>query len=189
MTDFSVLRRTLERRSPRLLVEGERGLRPAAVLVPLFVKAGAAHLLLTRRTDLMRHHRGEIAFPGGVRQAEDDGLLQTALRETEEEIGIAAAEVEVIGRLDDIASVHGYRVTPFVGTFPAPCSYRLNPGEIAEVLEVPLADLRDSSRWRVEDWRHRGRIHPVHFFDLGEHDLWGMTAAIVRQLLRCLAAD
>lgn len=160
------------------------GLRPAAVLVPLYVRDGEDHLLFTRRTELMNHHRGEIAFPGGGRHAEDAGLLQTALRETEEEMGIRPADVTVLGRLDDFVSVHGYRVTPYVGTFPYPYPFRVNRGEIAEVIEVPLAVLSDPAIWRQEDWRHRGRLHPVHFYTVGEHEIWGLTAAIARQFLQ-----
>jgi len=186
MSDFAVLRRALAGRPVRII--DEEGLRPAAVLAPLFIKDGAGHLLLTRRTELMNHHRGEIAFPGGVRQADDDDLLRTALRETGEEMGIAAGDVQILGRLDDFISVHGYRVSPFVGTFPWPYTFRVNEREIAEVIEVPLERLRDPALWRTEDWSHRGRLHPVHFCDLGRHDLWGLTAAIVRQLLRCLSA-
>lgn len=185
MEDFAALRRALAGRRVRIIEE--EGLRPAAVLAPLFVKDGSAHLLLTRRTELMNHHRGEVAFPGGVRQSGDDDLLQTALRETEEEVGIAAADVKVLGRLDDFISVHGYRVSPFVGTLSWPYPLRINEREIAEVIEVSLERLRNPDAWRTEDWSHKGRPHPVHFYDLGQHDLWGLTAAIVRQLLHCLS--
>jgi 8-oxo-dGTP pyrophosphatase MutT (NUDIX family) len=160
------------------------GLRPAAVLVPLFEKGGEDFLLFTRRTELMNHHRGEISFPGGGRDAEDADLLQTALRETEEEMGICPADVTVLGRLDDFISVHGYRVSPFVGMFPYPYPCRVNETEIAEVIEAPLAVLRDPAIWRKENWRHRGRLHPVHFYTVGTNEIWGLTAAILRQFLK-----
>lgn len=160
------------------------GLRPAAVLVPLFVKEGEDCLLFTRRTELMNHHRGEISFPGGGRHAEDADLLQTALRETEEEMGIRPADVTVLGRLDDFVSVHGYRVSPFVGIFPYPYSCRVNEAEIAEVIEVSLSVLRDPAIWRKENWRHKGRLHPVHFYTVGANEIWGLTAAILRQFLK-----
>lgn len=132
----------------------------------------------------MKHHRGEISFPGGVRSAEDADLLRTALRETEEEMGICPADVTVLGRLDDFVSVAGYRVTPFVGTFPHPYSCQVNAEEIAEVIEVPLSVLRDPAIWRKENWHHKGRMYPVHFYTVNGHEIWGLTAAILRQFLK-----
>ncbi|HEY7745002.1 MAG TPA: CoA pyrophosphatase [Desulfuromonadales bacterium] len=161
-----------------------QGLRPAAVLLPLYVREGEDTVLFTRRTEHLNHHRGEISFPGGRRQPDDVDLQATALRETEEEMGIRPADVTVLGRLDDFVSVHGYHVVPFVGTFPWPYSFRVDAREIAEVIEVPLATLRDPAIWRQEDWRHQGRMHPVHFYTVGEHEIWGLTAAILRQFLR-----
>lgn len=186
MLDPDTIREALARHSLRSIDGAE--LRPAAVLVPLFVKDGEDHLIFTRRTELMNHHRGEISFPGGGRHAGDTDLQQTALRETEEEMGILPADVTVLGRLDDFVSVHGYRVTPFVGTFPWPYDFRVNHGEIAEVIEVPLSLLRDPAIWRREDWIHRGRAYPVHFYTVGRHEIWGLTAAILRQFLRRIDA-
>jgi 8-oxo-dGTP pyrophosphatase MutT (NUDIX family) len=170
---------------PARTIEREE-LRPAAVLLPLFVREEQDALLFTRRTENLHHHRGEVAFPGGKRQAEDADLLATALRETEEEVGIAPADVTVLGRLDDFISIHGYRVSPFVGTIPRPDSLRVNPEEIAEVFEVPLDTLADPGIFRQEDWRHRGENHPVYFYTVGEHKIWGLTAAIVRQFFERL---
>ncbi len=167
----------------------DRGeLRAAAVLVPLFEKEGEGHVLLTRRAETMNHHRGEIAFPGGVRHGADADLLATALRETHEEVGIAPSDVTVLGRLDDIVSVHGYHVTPFVGVFPHPYPLRADAREIARILEVPLSVLADPARCRQEDWRHRGREYPVWFYTVGDDEIWGLTAAVLRQFLQ-RAAD
>ena len=160
------------------------GRHPAAVLLPVYVREETATVLFTRRTEHLKHHRGEISFPGGRWQPADADLQATALRETEEELGIRAADVTVLGRLDDFVSVHGYHVVPFVGTFPWPYGLRVDAGEIAEVIEVPLTTLRDPDLWRQEDWRHRGRRYPVHFCLVGEHVIWGLTAAILRQFLQ-----
>lgn len=160
------------------------GLHAAAVLLPLYVRDGEETVLFTRRTEHLNHHRGEISFPGGRRHPEDADLLATALRETEEEMGIRPADVTALGRLDDFVSVHGYHVVPFIGTFPWPYPFRADPREIAEVIEVPLATLRDPGIWRQEDWRHQGRHYPVHFCTVGAHEIWGLTAAILRQFLR-----
>jgi 8-oxo-dGTP pyrophosphatase MutT (NUDIX family) len=182
MLDPAFVKTALTRNTVRGIALGE--LRPAAVLVPLFARDGEDHLLFTRRTELMKHHRGEISFPGGGRHAEDADLLQTALRETEEEMGIRPADITVLGQLDDFVSIAGYRVTPFVGSFPYPYSCRVNAAEIAEVIEAPLSVLRDPAIWRKENWRHRGRVHPVHFYTVGGHEIWGLTAAILRQFLK-----
>lgn len=161
---------------------------PAAVLLPLYLKQGVPHILLTRRTDHLEHHRGEIAFPGGRRDPEDPDLRHTALREAQEEMGIDPRHVKVLGRLDDFVSIHGYHVVPYVGTFDYPYPFEVSTDEIAEVIEVPVSVLRDPAVCRVEDWTHRGRVHPVCFYTVGRHEIWGLTAEILRQFLSATAA-
>ncbi|HEY6006944.1 MAG TPA: CoA pyrophosphatase [Geobacteraceae bacterium] len=156
---------------------------PAAVLLPLFERQGDYHLLFTKRTEHLNHHRGEISFPGGVRQPEDGDLLQTALRETWEEVGIAPAAVTVLGVLDDFYSIHDYIVTPYVGIFPGDLSLTINAAEIERLIEVPLAHLLRPDIFRTEDWSWRGRTHPVHFYTYGRDEIWGLTAAILKQFL------
>ncbi len=160
------------------------GLRPAAVLLLFYQRDGEDYFLFTRRTEHMPHHRGEISFPGGKRHSGAIDLQETALRETEEEMGIRREDVTILGRLDDFISFHGYHIVPFVGTFPYPYPFQADPREIAEVLEVPLRLLLDPDLVREEDWSHRGRYYPVHFFTVGRHEIWGLTAAILRQFLR-----
>lgn len=173
----------------RALADGPRStlplgeLRPAAVLLPLSVRDGEDWILLTRRTEHLPKHQGEISFPGGGRQVEDADLLQCALRETEEELGILPQDVEVFGRLDDFFSVHGYHVTPFVGRYPYPYDFRVSRGEIAEVIELPLQGFLQSGVWHQENWQHRGREIPVDFFHVGPYEIWGLTAAILHQFL------
>ncbi len=159
------------------------GLRPAAVLVPLFLRAGEPWVLLTRRTEQLKKHSGEISFPGGGAEEGDVDFWQTALRETEEEVGILAEDVRCLGRLDDVHSVYGYRVSVFVGSFPDAYPYRPAANEIAEIIELPLLRLRDPQIYHQEDWRHNGRLHPVDFYQLDGHNIWGMTATILKQLL------
>jgi 8-oxo-dGTP pyrophosphatase MutT (NUDIX family) len=167
---------------PRRTISADN-LRPAAVLLPLFYRDGRASLLFTVRTDDLEHHSGEISFPGGASDAIDADLMATALRETEEELGIPAQSVQVLGRLDDFYSIHGYHVVPFVGIIPAPLDLQVEPSEIASVFEAPLEHFRDPSVHHVEDWTHQGRIHPVDFYQFGEHVIWGLTAAMLRQFL------
>ncbi|HKK00940.1 MAG TPA: CoA pyrophosphatase [Desulfuromonadales bacterium] len=181
MLDPDVIQRALTRHPRRTLEIAD--LRPAAVILPLFVKDGVDHVLFTRRTETLRHHRGEISFPGGAYQPSDGSRLQAALRETEEEMGIAAQDITVLGKLDDVASVHGYHVVPFVGSYPYPYPYRVNADEIAEVIELPLERLRDPAVFRTEEWRHQGRLHPVYFYTVDEYVIWGLTARILHQFL------
>lgn len=184
--DPEAVRRALARHPISYLPQDN--LAPAAVLLPLFLHDGREQVLFTRRPDTMPHHQGEISFPGGRRHAEDRDLQATALRETEEEMGIAPADVQVLGRLDDFFSVHGYHVTPFVGWFPYPYTFRVNAREISEVITVPLERLRDPEIFRTEDWSHRGRTYPVHFYRVDHHEIWGLTAAILSQFLERVSA-
>ncbi|BCR03360.1 coenzyme A pyrophosphatase [Desulfuromonas versatilis] len=182
MLDPDLISSALERHLPRALPQA--GLRPAAVLLPIYRRQGRDTVLLTRRSDRLNHHRGEISFPGGARNADDVDLRATALRETEEEMGIRAGDVSVLGRLDDFVSVAGYHVTPFVGTFRYPYPFVVNREEIAEVLEVDLEQLRDPAVFRKENWSHRGRQFPVCFYTVDGNEIWGLTAAILRQFLK-----
>lgn len=163
-------------------------LRPAAVLLPLYQRDGLDYLLFTERTAHLEHHAGEISFPGGGHDAGDTNLRATALRETEEELGIARTQIRILGRLDDFYSIHGYHVVPFVGTIPTPDDLQHDPFEIAGTFEAPLEHFRDPSVHRVEDWQHRGRTHLVDFYQFEQHVIWGLTAAILRQFLEETAA-
>ncbi|HET6420751.1 MAG TPA: CoA pyrophosphatase [Geobacteraceae bacterium] len=156
---------------------------PSAVLVPVFLKNGEYHLLFTKRTENLNHHRGEISFPGGVRQPEDEDSLRTALRETREEVGIEPDGVEILGVLDDFYSIHGYLITPYVGMIPAACDYRVNSSEIERIIEVPLRHLLNPDIFRIEDWTWKGRTHPVFFYSYRGDEIWGVTAAILKQFL------
>ncbi len=158
-------------------------LRPAAVLVPLYQRDGRDYLLFTERTAHLEHHAGEISFPGGGYDSDDKDLHVTALRETEEELGIQRAHIEIIGRLDDFYSVHGYHVIPFVGTIPKPDNLQHDPYEIAGTFEAPLEHFRNPEVHHVEDWQHRGRSHVVDFYHYDQHVIWGLTAAILRQFI------
>jgi len=171
----------LGRHPVRQLQRGD--LRPAAVLVPLFLREDQPWVLFTRRTEHLKNHSGEISFPGGGAEEQDADVWQTALRETEEEVGICAADVQRLGRLDDFYSVFGFQVKVCVGSFVDPYPYKVDENEIAMLIELPLVRLRDPRIYHQEDWRHQGRMIPVDFFQLDGHQIWGMTASILKQLL------
>jgi 8-oxo-dGTP pyrophosphatase MutT (NUDIX family) len=156
---------------------------PSAVLIPILFKNGECHILFTKRTQNLNHHRGEISFPGGVRQEGDADALQTALRETREEIGIFPEDVEILGTLDDFYSIHNYLITPFVGIIPPDYRYRINNDEIERIIEVPISHLLDPGIFRVEDWSWKGRTQPVCFYVYGNDEIWGVTGAILKQFL------
>jgi 8-oxo-dGTP pyrophosphatase MutT (NUDIX family) len=160
------------------------GSRRAAVLVPLFVRNGALWILLTRRTDTLEHHRGQIAFPGGAEEEGDDSLLATALRETEEEIGVAGDAVVPLGTLPTLTTVTDFYVAPFVGAIPHPYPFRPAESEIAELIEVPLRSLYDPGI--REERLLPGRTEPTLFYHSGPHVIWGATARILADLLEAL---
>jgi len=130
---------TLARRAPKTLAAD--GFKQAAVLVPIQEREDGEHLVLTQRTETLNSHGGQVAFPGGKIEPDDAGAEQAALRETHEEIGLAAGDVRVLGQLDQIIASSGYIVTPFVGVVPAAYEFRLNPREAAALFSVPLRAL------------------------------------------------
>lgn len=159
------------------------GLKVAAVLVPIFIKDGSWHVLLTRRTDKVEHHKGEISFPGGHRDPGDSDLGFTALREANEEVNIPIEEVEVLGRLDDIATITGFRIRPFVGVIPYPFDVRPAPAEIDEVIILPLSGFINPQRFVRQEMVRDGESYPVFFFEVDGYNVWGATAKILKQFL------
>lgn len=169
------------------LPEGRR-LRTAAVLVGITPgPGGGAELVLTRRSSRLRHHPGQIAFPGGKMDPGDPTPEAAALRETQEEIGLPPAAVEPLGRLPGHETVTGFDVVPVVGWIAAPFEPVPEPGEVAEVFRVPLAHVTDPARFRVEGRRWRGQRRHYYTVPWGPYYIWGATARILRGLADRLA--
>lgn len=167
---------------PRRVVERE-GLIPAAVLLLLTDRAGP-HVLFTKRTERVSHHKGQISLPGGIVETHDSSRLETALREAKEEIGLPREAVEIIGTLDDTETrATQFVITPFVGIIREPVRYTPDGSEIERVLEVPLDALLDPANFRVEVWERADHTQPVYFFDYRGETIWGATARILRQFL------
>src|SRR5690242_12381260 len=145
------------------------GLRPreAAVLAPIFGYGGAPHLLFTVRSPDLSSHRGEISFPGGSRDPDDRSAEHTALRETEEELGLSRENVEILGSLPHVtAGGSGFLITPFVGWLgEGRPQLTPNPSEVAEVFDAPLAALVDPVIYHTEVWQRLGQAHTIHFYD------------------------
>jgi len=173
----------------RKRVELVPGPVPAAVLIPLFLKNGAYHILFTKRTENLSHHRGQVSFPGGVRQPEDRDSLRTALRETWEEVGIYPEDVDILGVLDEFLSIYNYLVTPYVGMVAAGHQLRINPAEIERIIEVPLSFLLRPDIFQIEEWNWQGHTYPLFFFHYEGDKIWGLTAAILKQFLAIISAE
>ncbi len=159
-----------------------RPLRDAAVLVPIVAHRGAAGVILTRRTDHLRAHAGQVAFPGGKVDEDDANAIATALREAEEEIGLLPDRVEPIGCFPPYASNSGYRIVPVIGVVPPGLAFDPNPEEVAEVFEVPLPFLMDGANHRVSHLLWQGRQR--HFWEMPWDGIriWGVTAGIIRRI-------
>ena len=164
-----------------------RHLVPSAVLIPLLCKDDELHVLLTERTEQVGSHKGQVCFPGGTSQVEDDSLLETALREAWEETGLRPEDVEVLGEIDDnVVASTGYVITPFVGFIPYPYTFHANEQETKDIFCVPLAVLMDPQRFRHEE-RAIGKYYysgPVCEYD--GHVIWGATGRILKCLVDLL---
>jgi 8-oxo-dGTP pyrophosphatase MutT (NUDIX family) len=172
----------LRRRNP---VRADRpGFRRAAVLLPLYETEAGLHLLLVQRTEQVPTHKGQIAFPGGGFEEADGDLLNTALREAEEEIGLRPQEVEILGTLDDTVTVSSRHVVrPYVGFVPPEYPYRLDAFEVERLIHLPVAPLLAGAAFRAETWEREGQPLVVYFYDYEGSTVWGLTARILKQFV------
>jgi 8-oxo-dGTP pyrophosphatase MutT (NUDIX family) len=169
---------------PATLEGGVRPERSSAVLIALYEHDTEPHVLLTRRSWSLRAHRGEVSFPGGREEPGDTDLVATALRESAEEVGIAPAEVEIIGRLDPLSTVSSRSlIVPYVGIMPELPDVEPDPREVEEIRHVALAELLTDGVYREERWRRGDIERPIWFFELHGDTVWGATASMLRQLL------
>ena len=184
---------TPERAGDGLPAAAADPLRAAAVLVPLVQRDDGLHVLLTRRTDHLHDHAGQISFPGGRHDPGDESLVATALREAREEIGLPAQQVDVLACMPVYRTVTHYEVTPVLALVQPPFELVLDAFEVAEAFEVPLAFLMNPSHHRWHAWTDRdgaSREFVSMPWESGgrEYFIWGATAAMLRNLYRLLAA-
>ena len=174
------LRQRLASPPPQRLKASEG--RTAAVLVPLFVDAGQLWTVLTKRSETLPHHRGQIAFPGGTNEIGEDAW-QAALRETEEEIGIESRKVLKLGELDELETPTGFRIVPCVGVIPTGIETVVNEEEIAEVFTVPLLAFADVRMAEERAVTFDGVETMIRIYHVAGRQVWGLTARIIQSLL------
>lgn len=161
-------------------------LMPAAVFLLLYPKNNDYCILLNRRSDQVEHHRGEISFPGGAWDPADRDLLDTALRETEEEMGIRRGDVALLGQLDDVVTRSRFGVRVYVGAIPYPYPFKPSSLEVAEVVEAPLSVLRGSGCQRLDTRWVDGQFLTTYSYACDGHLIFGATAKILEQFLELL---
>ncbi len=179
------LRQALSQRHKQHIVDASRV--PSAVLVPIYYKQGQYYILFTKRTELVKAHKGDISFPGGAYQEGDETLANTALRECSEEIGLTAGDVEIIGELDDTITTSNYIISPFVAFIPSPYQFTLNTEETEEIIEIPISALLDKGGWRQKTEITGGKTITSPLYRYQGRIIHGATARILNQFLDIFA--
>jgi len=155
----------------------------AGVMLLFYRRADTLHVLLTKRTSDVEHHKNQISFPGGSADTSDADIVQTALRETREEIGIPPELIDVLGVFDDVWTPSGFRITPVIGFLPSLPQLVVNSGEVEEILEVPVSFFMDESNAEARMMSKDGMAIRVYFYRYGNNEIWGATAAMLRSFL------
>jgi 8-oxo-dGTP pyrophosphatase MutT (NUDIX family) len=168
--------------NPEVWPKHDQPLRPASVLVPLVERGAGLFVVLTRRAALLRHHPGQISFPGGKQDEGDENALAAALREAEEEIGLRGRDVTVLGQFDPHETVTRFCVTPFVGLVSEGFVPRIDRTEVEEVFEVPLGFLLDPANLQVHRFRRLGHWRNYYAIPYGPYYIWGATARMLKAL-------
>ncbi|QFT58220.1 putative NUDIX hydrolase [Sulfitobacter sp. THAF37] len=167
--------------NPEVVLPADRVSRPAGVLAPIQVVNDRLELLLTKRSSALKHHPGQIAFPGGKQDPGDADSIAAALREAHEEIGLHPENVEVLGTLPLHSTVTSFAVTPVIGLVRDRFDIVPEPGEVAEVFPVPLAHVLDPANYRVQSRRWRGSLRHYFTVPYGPYYIWGATARMLRE--------
>jgi 8-oxo-dGTP pyrophosphatase MutT (NUDIX family) len=168
--------------APQRIVSGDsaaRASRAAAVLIPIVLHASGPTVLLTERATHLSQHAGQVSFPGGAVEDADADCAATALRETEEEVGIAAGNVKVLACLGEYHTISGFCVTPVVGVLTPPFAIKPDPQEVADVFELPLSVLLNRSLYEKRWVQRGGQRAQTHFLEYDNRVVWGATAGIL----------
>ncbi len=180
------LRQILSLRQKRHIVDASRV--SSAVLLPIYHKQGQYYILFTKRTEKVQDHKGQISFPGGAHEEQDRTLIDTALRECTEEIGLMADRVEVLGELDDVVTTtSSYIISPFVAIIPWPYPFKVDQWETEEIIEIPISALLDKDCLRQETEIVDGKAVTSYLYHYQGRVIWGATARILNQFLDVFA--
>ena len=188
------IRRRLEREwvvpdVVREIAEATPDARPAAVLVPLYVKERELWTLFTKRSEAVETHKGQIAFPGGMEAVDDASPWETAVRETEEEIGVPRKVVLPLGELPEVVTLTGFRIRPFVGAIPWPFAFREDSREVASIIEMPIRVLMGPTLVEERSVKWKGQSIPTPVYHVKGHVIWGATAYLLSSLLEALSDE
>jgi len=184
-----IIKEILGARDPKVIKDGQQpGYRHAGVLLPLLVEEGLCKVLLTRRTDRVEHHKGQISFPGGAVDKEDATIEETVLRETYEEIGLSREHIEILGRIDDVLTMaSNYVVHPFVGCITHLNDLVINRAEVERVVKAPLSLFhRANSEKKKYSVEYEGVIYETPAYKYGEHTIWGATARMMENFMEII---
>ena len=160
----------------------DEDIKQSAVLILLLEIDQALHVVLTKRALHLRHHPGQISFPGGKVEPDDNSCIDTALREAKEEIGIDAEHIQIIGQLDDYQTITGFNIRPVVGLLKQAVKYQPDSNEVAEILHVPLQHFIEKEQHVTLMIERSALRYPVHYMPYKGHNIWGATAAILNDL-------
>lgn len=174
---IDMVRQRLNSRNLRVL--DNPGYLPSAVMILFMKKDGEPHILLTRRSEKVKTHKGQMSLPGGGFDATDADILETAYRETLEEVGIPKDKIEYLGRFDDYISIFGFHVTPMVGAVEYPVQYVFNEDEIDDYLEVPVSLFVERKYQKVQYVTYSEREYKIYHYYYNNQEIWGLTARIL----------
>jgi len=156
---------------------------PSGVTIPLFDRQDETCILFTLRTQKVKHHKGQVSFPGGAAEEEDEQIVKTAIRETNEEVGIPVSAIHPLGIFDEIVTISGFHVTPVVVRLEWPFTTRICADEIDRIMEVPIKELEKPGMPRTEIWEWNGGNVDMYFYDFDDYSIWGATGRILYQFL------
>ena len=157
-------------------------LTEAAVLIPIVERNNGLKVILTKRSNNLKQHPGQVSFPGGKSEKTDKSLVATALRETKEEIGINNKNVEILGQLSKHVTITGFKITPYIGKIRTGFSTKIQTSEVSEIFEVPLSYLSNPKNFRVESVKWKGKKRFFYSIPYGPYYIWGATARILKNL-------
>lgn len=164
-------------------------LKDSAVLIPIVRKSSGLQLLFTKRTDAVELHKGQISFPGGAADPRDASEVETALRESFEEIGLDRSAVAILGMLDDLDTPSGFKVTPVVGFIDELPALETNKDEVAALISIPVEHFLDPDKRRSKMVERNGSTLEIYFYDVWDEPIWGATAFFVKQFIEIIQKD